>query len=86
MMWFHGIGWSWADCIQEGLVTVVLWGALITAIILAVGFLTRQRSDPLASRDTGSIRIEYLQAQGSARGEMDNAEWHRRLMQPREQR
>jgi putative membrane protein len=59
---------------------VVLWGAVITAIILAVGFLTRQRSDPLVSRDTGSTRIEYVQAQGSARGEKDNDEWHRRLM------
>jgi uncharacterized membrane protein len=80
MMWFHGIGWSWAGCIQEVLVMVVGWGAVITAIILAVGFLTRQRSDPLALRDTGSIRIEYVLAEGSVRGEMDNDQWHRRLM------
>jgi putative membrane protein len=59
---------------------VVLWGAVITAMILAVSFLTRQRSDPLAPRDTGSIRIEYVLPEGSARGEMDNDEWHRRLM------
>jgi uncharacterized membrane protein len=80
MMWFHGIGWSWAGCIQEVLVMVVGWGAVITAIILAVGFLTRQRSDPLAPRDTGSIRIQYVLAEGSARVEMDNDQWHRRLM------
>ena len=80
MMWFHGIGWTWAGCIQEVLVMVVLWGAVVTAIILAVRFLTRQRSDPLAPRDTGSIRIEYVSAEGSARGEMGNDEWHRRLM------
>ncbi len=80
MMWFHGIGWSWAGCVQEVLVTVVLWGAVITAIVLAVRFLTRQRSDPLAPRDMGSIRIEYVLAEGSARGEMDSDEWHRRLM------
>jgi putative membrane protein len=80
MMWFHGIGWSWAGCIQEVLVMVVLWGAVITAIVLAVRFLTSQRSDPLAPRDPGSIRIEYVLAEGSARGEMDNDEWHRRLM------
>ena len=80
MMWFHGIGWSWAGCIQEVLVMVVGWGAVITAIILAGGFLTRQRSDPLARRDTGSIRIQYVLAEGSARGEMDNDQWHRRLM------
>jgi putative membrane protein len=80
MMWFHGIGWTWAGCIQEVLVMVVLWGAVVTAIILAVRFLTRQRSDPLAPRDTGSIRIEYVLAEGPARGEMDNKEWHRRWM------
>jgi putative membrane protein len=80
MMWFHGIGWTWAGCIQEVLVMGVLWGAVITAIILAVSFLTRQRRDPLASRDTGSIRVEYVLAEGSARGEMDNDDWHRRLM------
>jgi hypothetical protein len=59
---------------------VALWGTVITAIILAVGFLTRQRSDPLPSRDTGSRRIEDVQAQGSTRREKDNYEWHRRLM------
>jgi putative membrane protein len=80
MMWFHGIGWSWAGCIQEVLVIVMLWGAVITAIVLAVRFLTRQRSDPWAPRNTGSIRTEYVLAEGSARGEMDNDEWHRRLM------
>ena len=79
-MWFHRIGWSWAGCIQEALVMVVLWGAVITAIVLAVSFLTRQRSDPRAPRDTGSIRIEYVLPKGSARGEADNDEWHRRLM------
>ena len=81
MMWFNGIGWSWAGCVQEVGVMLVLWGVVITAIILAVGFFVRQRSDPLPSRDTGSSRIEYVLAEGSARrGEMDNEEWHRRLM------
>jgi uncharacterized membrane protein len=59
---------------------VVGWGAVITAIILAVGFLNRQRIGPPAPRDTGSIRIEYVLAEGSARGETDSDEWHRRLM------
>jgi len=80
MMWFHGIGWTWAGCVQEVLVMVVGWGAVITAIVLAVHFLTERRSHPLAPTDTGSVRIEYVLAEGSARGEMDNDEWHRRLM------
>jgi uncharacterized membrane protein len=80
MTWFNGIGWSWAGCIQEFLVMVVLWGTMITAIILAVRLLTKQRSDPLAPRDTASIRIEYVLAEGSAQGEIDSDKWHRRLM------
>ena len=79
MMWFNGIGWNWAGCFQGVGVMVVLWGAVVTAIILVVGFLTRQRRDPLPSRDTSS-RIEYVLAEGSARGERDSDEWHRRLM------
>jgi uncharacterized membrane protein len=80
MMWFHGIGSGWAGCIQEFPVMVVLWGTVITAIILSVHFLTKQRSDPLALRDTGSIRTEYVSAEGSAQGETDSHQWHRRLM------
>ena len=80
MMRFNEIGWSWAGCIQEFLVMVVLWGTVVTAIILAVRFLTKQRSDPLALKDTGSIRIEYVVAEDSAQGERDSHQWHRRLM------
>ena len=80
MMWFHGTGWNWAGCIQGGLVMAVLWGTVITAIILAVGFLTRQRSDPPAPTRTGSVRPEGAVAARTSRSEMDNDEWHRRLM------
>ena len=60
---------------------VLLWGTVIIAIILGVRFLTKQRSDLLALRETGSIRIEYVLAESSAhRGEIDNDQWHRRLM------
>jgi hypothetical protein len=80
MMWFNGIGSGWAGCTQELPLMVVLWGTVITAIILAVRFLTKQRSDPLALRDMGSIRIEHGLAEGSAQGEIDSHQWHRRLM------
>ena len=80
MMWFHGMGWNWSGCTHGFVVTVVLWGAVIAAIALAASFLSRQRSDPLASRDTGSIRIGYVLAEGSAPGDAENEQWHRRLM------
>jgi putative membrane protein len=78
--WYSRNGWGWCNTVANIPAMVLLWGAVITATVLAVRFLTRQRSDPLAPRDMGSIRIEYMLAEGSARGEMDNDEWHRRLM------
>ena len=80
MNWLHGMGWNWAGCTHGVVVTVVLWGAVLAAVVAAASFLSRQRSAPLASRDTGSIRIEYVLAEGSARGDADNDQWHRRLM------
>ena len=83
MMWFNGIGWNWAGCTPGVLVMALFWGTVITAIILAVRFLIKQRSDPPAPpapRDAGSIRIEHVLVEGSAQGEMDSHPWHRRLM------
>jgi uncharacterized membrane protein len=80
MMWFNGIGWNWAGCTPGVLVMALFWGTVITAIILAVRFLIKQRSGPPAPRDAGSIRIEHVLVEGSAQGEMDSHPWHRRLM------
>jgi hypothetical protein len=77
--WYSG--WGWCSVFANISAMVLLWGTVIIAIILGVRFLTKQRSDLLALRDTGSIRIEYVLAEGSAhRGEMDNDQWQRRLM------
>jgi uncharacterized membrane protein len=78
--WYSGNGWGWCSMVGNIPAMVLLWVAVFTAIVLAVRFITRQRNDPLAPRDPGSIRIDYVLAEGSARGEMDNDEWHRRLM------
>jgi hypothetical protein len=79
--WYSGHGWGWCSMAANILATVLLSGTVITAMVLATRFLAKQRSDPRALRDAGSIRIAYVLADGSAhRREMDNDQWHRRLM------
>ena len=77
--WYSG--WGWCSVLANISAMVLLWGTVIIAIILAVRFLTKQRSHLLALKDAGSIRVEYVFAERSAhRGEIDNDQWHRRLM------
>jgi hypothetical protein len=80
--WYSGHGWGWCSVAANISATVLLWGTVVTAMVLAARFLAKQRrTDPRALRDTGSIRIEYVVSDGSAhRREMDNDQWHRRLM------
>jgi putative membrane protein len=80
MIWYGGDGWGWGGLIVNVLAMVVLWGAVITAIGLAIHFLSRDRSDPWAPRDTGSTRAEDVLAERVARGEMDNDELYCRVM------
>jgi len=80
MMWYRGDGWGWCSMTVNVLTTVVLWGVVFTAIVLAVRFLSRERSGPWAPRGTGSTRAEYMMAEGFTRGEMDNDEFYRVLM------
>jgi hypothetical protein len=79
-MWLRGIGWGWDGCIEQGLVMVALWGAVITAIVLALGHFTRAQSNPSAPRQTGLTWAEYMGAEGFRRSDPDDGEWHRRLM------
>lgn len=74
-------GWGWCSVLANISAMVLLWGTVIIAIVLGVRFLTKQRSELLGLKDTGSIRTEYVLPESSAhRGEMDNDQWHRRLM------
>ncbi len=76
--WYSG-GWGWCGLVVNVPVMVLLWGAVLTAMVLAVRFAFRQRSDPPAPTGTGSAWAEGAPAR-IARGEMDNDEFHRRLM------
>ena len=78
-MWYSGSGWGWCSGIGNNPAMVLLWGAVVTAIILAIGVASRQRSDPPALTGTGSTRPDGVLAAPHARGGADD-EFFRRLM------
>jgi uncharacterized membrane protein len=75
-------GWGWCSLMVNVPAMVLLWGAVFTAMVIAVRFAGRQRSDPPASATTGTdtTRAQGVVAARIVRGEMDNDEFHRRLM------
>jgi putative membrane protein len=80
MTWFGGDGWGWCGLIFNGLAMAVFWGAVFTAILLAVHLLSRERSNPSAMTVAGSTRAQGVSPARVARGEMDNDDFYRRLM------
>lgn len=80
MTWYGADGWGWCGSIFNVLVMAVFWGAVFIAILLAVHFLVRGRSNPSVMTVTGSTQAEAVPAVRFARGEMDDEEFYRRLM------
>jgi hypothetical protein len=78
-MWYNGNGWGWCSEIVGNPAMVLLWGAVVTAIILAIGVASRQRSDPPALTGTGSARPGGAEAAHHVRGGSED-EFFRRLM------
>jgi putative membrane protein len=68
----HMSGWGWA---LMGLSTAVFWGLVITGIVLLVRYVGRSSQQ---SRPTPPTAEELLAAR-FARGEIDEAEYERRL-------
>ena len=76
MMWwgYDGMsGWGYA---LMGLSTVVFWGLVITAIVLAARHMAATPRTQAPSRPPGP---EEVLAQRFARGEIDAQEYHSRL-------
>jgi putative membrane protein len=80
MRWFGGDGWGWCGLIFSGLAMAVFWGAVFTAILLAVHLLSRERNNPSAIAVAGSTRAQGVTPARVARGEMGNDDFYRRLM------
>ena len=77
MMWYgdHMSGWGWALMAMS---TLIFWSMIIAGIVVLVRYLNR-------SEQRGNVqsvvraRPEHVLAERFARGEIDEAEFHRRL-------
>jgi putative membrane protein len=79
MTWYGRDGWGSCGSVFNDLAMAVFWGAVVTAILLAVHYLITRRSNQLLMT-TGTTGAEGAAAVSPARGEMDNDEFYRRLM------
>jgi hypothetical protein len=80
MMWYSGVGSGLCGVIVNVLAMVLLWGAAFTAIVLAAQFLSRERSNPAATRASGPTRAEGFPNAPSAGPDIDSDEFYKRLM------
>jgi hypothetical protein len=78
--WYGGHGWGWCGVLVNFPATVLLWGAVVAAIVLAVRFAVRQPSDPPAPTCAAYPRSEGMVAARFARSGNDNDDFYRRFM------
>ena len=83
-MW-NGGGWGWGGWILMTLVMVLFWAAVITALVLAVRYLTGAGGHRNLG-NSASTRAEDVLAERFARGEIDDDEYRKRLTLLREHR
>lgn len=86
MMWYGGDGWGWGGWILMTVVMVLVWAAVIAAVILAIRSLASPRGT--AASPSGSWRpsAEDLLAERFARGQINDDEFRQRLTLLREHR
>ncbi|MFE4870439.1 SHOCT domain-containing protein [Streptomyces sp. NPDC056682] len=93
MMWYDDGGWGWGAWFIIAMFMVLFWALVIAGIVALVRYLSgahhdRQSARPLSSDEQGwgSRRAEDLLAERFARGEIEEAEYKRRLALLREHR
>jgi putative membrane protein len=81
----YGGGWGWGGWILMAVVLIVVFAVIITAIALAVRYLTG--ASPRSQGGAGSARgAEDVLGERFARGEIDEEEFRRRVTALREHR
>lgn len=78
-------GWGWGGWVLMTLVMVLFWAAVITAIVLAVRYITGGSHRTAGNFGSGRAAEDVL-AERFARGEIDDDEYRRRMMLLREHR
>jgi putative membrane protein len=86
MMWYDGDGWGWAGWIAMSVGMVAFWALVITAVVLAIRYLTSTRGSAAGSPGPGQTRAEDVLAERFARGEIDEDDYRQRLSALRERR
>lgn len=85
MMWYGGNGWGWGGWILMTVLMVVFWALVITAVVLAIRYLTSPRGTG-ATRAARPGSAEDLLAERYARGEITDDEYQQRLTVLRQHR
>lgn len=84
--WMWGNGWGWVEWTLMAAVTVLFWGGLITAIVLAIRHLGGS-SNVAAGRPSYRLsRPEGVLAERFAPGEIDDDQYRRRVTTLQEHR
>ena len=86
MMWYDGNGWGWGSWILMTVGTVAFWAFVITAVVLAIRYLTGSRGSAASAASSGQNRADDVLAERFARGEIDENEYRQRLSALREHR
>jgi putative membrane protein len=86
MMWYDSDGWGWAGWTAMSVGMVAFWALVITAVVLAIRYLSRPRGSAANATGSGQTRAEGLLAERFARGEIDENEYRQRLSPLREHR
>jgi putative membrane protein len=84
--WMWGNGWGWVGWTLMAVVMVLFWGGLITAIVLAVRYLTSSSTTAAAPPRYVPSRPEDVLAERFARGDIDEDEYRRRIKALQEHR
>lgn len=80
MMWLSAHAWGWCSATSNIPAMVLLWGAVLTAIVVTVRFASRQPSDSSAPTGTGFARAGHVAPSPGARGDVGEDDFYRRLM------
>ena len=80
MTWYGGHGWGWCSMLVNIPVMVALWGALVTAIVLAVRIAAKQPNDPPVPTRATHPRPDATVSTRVAESASGDDEFYRRLM------
>ncbi|WP_006243355.1 hypothetical protein [Mycolicibacterium tusciae] len=84
--WMWGHGWGWGGWVLMSAVMVLFLVAFVTAMVLAIRYLTASREASGRPASYGQSRSESLLAERFTLGEVDEDECRRRMTVLREHR